>query len=327
MPRPAWERMRSVLPLRGTAFGRHGQHSHVGSALWHADTPLAISLPSKQRLAAPPGSARLDHSRSHCSQSRGTRAPLLVLITIASFLPSAGCRSGGGERRWFERKPGGEELAARALEGRTADERRRNVIDLAESKDAQADWAVKTFDSIARTDVDATVRCAAIGGLSKSADQRSVTSLIKITEAIDGDGPDVKRAAPVVRWDAIRLLARIVDRHTYEELQRPDIVRCLIERAKSDVDRNVRLTAIDTLAYFAEQPIPSCLVECLDSDDFAIRNAAEKSLIALTGATHQHDADAWRTWLASHPDPFAEAGKSPPELQNRKTAERSWWPW
>lgn len=218
-------------------------------------------------------------------------------------------------------------LAARALEGQTADERRQNVIALAESDDAGADWAIKTFDSIARTDVDATVRCAAIGGLAQSADQRSVSTLIRITEAAEADGPAVKKAAPVVRWDAIRLLARIVDRHSYEEPQRPEIVRCLMERAKSDTDRNVRLVAIDTLAYFAEPQIPGCLVECLETDDFAIRNAAEKSLIALTGATNQHDADAWRTWLAAHPDPFAEAGKQPPELANRKTAERTWWPW
>ena len=270
--------------------------------------PLAISLPSKRRLAVP---------------------PRFLVIAFFSCIPLiTGCRSkDAGESGWFAREADGETLAARALEGQTADERRRNVIALAESDDAGADWAIKTFDSIARTDVDATVRCAAIGGLGKSADHRSVSTLVKITEAIDADGSDVKKAAPVVRWDAIRLLAVIVDRHTYQEPQRPDIVRCMMERAGTDADRNVRLTAIDTLAYFAEPQIPGCLVECLDADDFAIRNAAEKSLIALTGATNQHDADAWRTWLAAHPDPFAGAGKSPPELENRKTAEKPWWPW
>lgn len=255
--------------------------------------------------------------------------PRSLVVAVFVVIPLiSGCRSKTtGESGWFAREADGETLAARALEGHTADERRRNVIALAESDDADADWAIKTFDSIARTDVDATVRSAAIVGLSKSADSRSVSTLIKIIEATDADGAEVKRAAPVVRWDAIRLLARIVDRHTYEESQRPGIVRCLLERAKLDADRNVRLTAIDTLAYFAEQPIPGSLVECLESDDFAVRNAAEKSLIALTGATNQHDADAWRSWLAAHPDPFAEAGRSPPELENRKTAERSWWPW
>lgn len=252
---------------------------------------------------------------------------MTAFMMTAFIVPIAGCQSDGGERRWYQRKPGGEQLAARALEGHTADERRQNVIALAESRDAGADWAIKTFDSIARTDVDATVRSAAIGGLAQSADSRSVPTLIKITEAIDADGADVKKAAPVVRWDAIRLLARIVDRHTYEESQRPEIVRCMMDRAAGDGDRNVRMTAIDTLAYFAEPQIPGRLVECLEVDDFAVRNAAENSLIALTGATNQHDADAWRTWLAAHPDPFAEAGRSPPDLENRKTAERSWWPW
>jgi len=246
---------------------------------------------------------------------------------VAMLAASSGCGSGKSDRRWFDRNPSGEQLAAQALEGKTAHERRESVIALAESRDAGADWAIKTFDAIARTDVDATVRSAAITGLGSSADSRSVPTLIKVIDAVEADGSDVKKAAPVVRWDAIRLLARIVDRHTYEESQRPAIVQCLIERAKSEPDRNVRLCAIDTLAYFAERPIPECLVECLEVDDFAVRNAAEKSLIALTGATNQHDADAWRTWLAAHPDPFADAGKTPPGLGEEKSASRSWWPW
>lgn len=247
---------------------------------------------------------------------------------MALGLLSVGCRSReAGESGWFASKASGEQLAARALEGKTPDERRQAVIGLSNSRDADADWAIKTFDAIARTDVDATVRSASIIGLGRSADSRSVPTLIKIVEAVDADGTNVKKAAPVVRWDAMRLLARIVDRHTYEESQRPEIVRCLMDRARNEPDRNVRLTAIDTLAYFAESQIPPCLVECLESEDFAVRNAAEKSLIALTGATNQHDPDAWRGWLASHPDPFADAGKSPPELESRKSEGRSLWPW
>ena len=41
------------------------------------------------------------------------------------------------------------------------------------------------------------------------------------------------------------------------------------------------------------------------------KTAKEWRLIALTGVTHNYDANEWESWLASAADPFARAGQKP----------------
>jgi HEAT repeat protein len=211
-----------------------------------------------------------------------------------------------------------------ALEGKTPDERRKGVNGLADCGDGTSDWAVKAFDSIARSDPDAMVRCAAIRALQPTCGAQTVPTLLKLMAGDSSSTEDVRQAPAVVRWEAAKVLLLLVDGFRYDEAQRAELVAGLLDRLKNDADRNVRLTVTDTLAYFAQQPIPEALINAMETDDFAQQHAAEQSLIALTGTTHHHDADAWRTWLAEHPDPFEKAGQTPPELQQ---AEKSWWQW
>ena len=268
-----------------------------------------------------------DDAQSVVVRIHSRAIPFAVACLFAALAPSLACNSDNNDQRWFAKRESGSDAVDLALEGKTADERRRGTAALADSRDAGADWALKAFDAIARTDVDAMVRVAAIRGLSRTADARCIPTLVKLLDSADAEANDVRKAPPVVRWDAAKLLLQVVDRYHYEEAQRPEIVRCLLDRAAKEADRNVRMTCIDTLAYFAENRIPPVLVDCLEAEDFAVRHAAERSLITLTGATHNHDADAWRSWLAAHPDPFAEAGKTPPEIAQQKPAKKALWPW
>ena len=101
------------------------------------------------------------------------------------------------------------------------------------------------------------------------------------------------------------------------------IVQTLLDRLGKDPDRNVKLSVIETLAHFPQRPVAGALIDAMDSDDYAIKHAAERSLVALTGTTHDHDAAAWRQWLAATDDPFKDAGKlSPDSLEPRK---KRWW--
>lgn len=260
--------------------------------------------------------------RLQFSASRGA-----ILVTVlahwAVVFLSCGCSS----TSWtlFKRRPSSQTCLDLALEGETADERRRGVNGLASGSDATSEWVVKVFDTVARTDTAPMVRSAALRGLSLSASAGSVPTAIRILNSTKMRYRDVRPAPAVVRQEAARLLLEIVDRYAYDELQRSKIVDVLLDRLRNDPDRAVRLTSIDTLAYFAQRPIPSVLIGVMESDDFAVRHAAEQALIALTGVTRHHDPDAWRAWLADQDDPFEHAGETPAELA--RDGGHHWWPW
>jgi len=212
-----------------------------------------------------------------------------------------------------------------ALDGKTADERRSGVNGLADSDVGTTDWARKAFDSIARTDTNPMVRCAALRGLARSPRSDDVPTLVKIIRSQETKFDDVRPAPAVVRWSAAKNLLAIIDRYLYAESQRKEIVDCLLERLSKDDDRNVRLVVIDALAYFAEAPIPPALVAAMRVDDYSVQHACEKSLISLTGMSHDHDPDAWSAWLASTPDPFSAAGRL--AVQEPPPAKDPLWPW
>jgi hypothetical protein len=249
-----------------------------------------------------------------------------LVLGLAAAICLGGCSS-AKHRDWSLRRKSSKYWLELALEARQPDERRAGVNGLANSREATTDWAIKVFDTIARTDTDVMVRCAAVRALSASAGADSVPTLLKLLESGRGRVPGVRRAPGPVRWEAAKLLLTIVDSQSYDETQRQQIVDTLLERLAWDDDRNVRLTAIDALAYFAQRPIPTALIGVMEEDDFTAKHAAEEALIALTGKTHHHDPIAWREWLGATDDPFAGAGTAPPDLLQVKRAPRWEWPW
>ncbi len=236
-----------------------------------------------------------------------------------------GCSSSRGGR-WFQRPKTSHDYLDMALEAPGADDRRKGIMGLAASRDGKSDWAMKVYDTVARTDRDSMVRCAAIRAMSPAAGADQVPTLLKLLESTAQRMADCRSAPGPVRWEAAKLLLVVVRDFSYQESQRPQIVKTLLDRLARDPDRNVRLTAIETLSYFAETPIPGALVDALEDEDFAIQNAAEQSLIALTGHTHDHDARAWRKWLSETKDPFAEAGQTPAGA-SAKSSKWGEWPW
>jgi HEAT repeat protein len=184
---------------------------------------------------------------------------------------------------------------------------------------------MKVYDTIARTDRSAVVRCAAIAAMTPRGGPRQVPTALKLLSSKDVTAPETRMAPASVRWEAAKLLDAIVARYDYQESQRPLIVRTLLDCLSRDPDRQVRLSAIGTLAYFAEAPVPQALIDVLDEEDFAFRHAAEMSLVDLTGMTHDYDSRRWRAWLESTDDPFERAGATPESMQEKQT---SWnWGW
>lgn len=250
-----------------------------------------------------------------------------ALFCIAFLVPA--CSRNPADKS-FSKPKTSKQFLDMALEASTPDERRRGVVGLSHSSDGQTDWAMKVYDTIARTDRDTMVRTTAVGAMWPQANSEQVPTLLKIMQSDTQRFDDVKPAGGALRWAAAKVLLGIVNDVRYEEhQQRREIVKVLLERLSKDPDRNVKLTIIETLSYFAEQPIPMALADVMQENDFAIQCAAERSLIALTGETHHHDSAEWKKWLAQTKDPFEKAGQIP-EGATASDKPRKWkweWPW
>jgi hypothetical protein len=250
-------------------------------------------------------------------------SPLVLFVAATAFC--VGCSS-SRHGAWFKKPKTSQDWLDMALEAKTADERREGVIGLSQTRDGTSDWAMMVYDTVARTDTDPMVRCAAIRAMAAWAGSPQVTTALKLLHGSVTAAPDVRPAPGPVRWEAAKMLLAVAREGGYEESQREEIVKTLLDRIVRDQDRLVRLTAIDTLAFFPQNPVPAALVDVIETEeDFALQHAAEKSLIVLTGTTHHHDATAWRKWLADTPNPFEHNGEMPAELATQD--KRSPWQW
>jgi hypothetical protein len=251
---------------------------------------------------------------------------LVGFIGVAGTLCQGGCSSSRGQSWLASLRPKSSKYwLDMALDSEYPDDRRRGVVGLAESSGATAPWAIKVYDTIARTDSDAMVRCAALRALLKVPGEDQVSTALKLLNSGDVRYEDVRKASAPVRWGAATLLLAVVQNNAYREDQHTEIVDVLLARLGREKDNNVRLTLIDALAYFPERPVLIALVGALGDENFAVQHAAEMSLVALTGVTHRCDPDAWRQWLAQADDPFAHAGETPQELQAERDKPR--WDW
>lgn len=247
---------------------------------------------------------------------RGT----VVVLLIACF-GAAGC-SRQAKRQWKYRSL---DLAMQTalpedLSRSNPDERREAVARLAESGDYARQEVFPVLDAVARTDPVSQIRCIAIRGLSRYRDDRPVGTLLAILQA-SKPGDKALPADDDVRWEVLHALLELDQRNALDESQRAMVRDLAIRLAEFDPSRNVRVTATELLGCFKDRAVLSPLIRLVRDKDFAIAERAELSLIALTGTTHDFDADAWEKWLANTPDPFARAGQVP---QTTRPAPPSW---
>lgn len=251
---------------------------------------------------------------------------IVATICIGLTLGATGCNK-SNKRDWRpDSMRSGDEWMQMALESQQPDERRRGVVGLAQSRDASTDWALKVYDTVARSDIDPSVRCAALRAMEEIADPSSQATAIAIMQCGDKPVDGVVKAPGSVRWGAARVLHAIAQKNAGDFASTPPgELTALIDVAKGDSDHHVRITAIDTLGFYRVKSVPPALVDVLEDDDFAIRRAAESSLVALTGVTHHYDADAWRAWLSKTGDPFAQAGQKPEGWES--SGDKPKWDW
>jgi HEAT repeat protein len=244
------------------------------------------------------------------------------LLLVASLAVTTGC-SGKSKRRWEFRSH--EEMLQAALPEKLdeshPDERRDAVARLAEGNRVTDDDVFHVLDAVARTDPVTQIRCIAIRGLARYEDDRPVETLLAVLRAQEGSDQALP-ADDQVRWEAARALMLIEKRGAIGEPRQEDVLDVFLRMADPNMTRNVRIVAIDALGSFKDRRVFPVLIRSLRDEDFAIAERAENSLIALTGVTHQYDADAWEKWVANTAEPFAHAGETP-EFEH--DAGPSWW--
>lgn len=243
----------------------------------------------------------------HCDLRAGRTLPAAVIL-IAATLLSTGC-SDRQKRAWKPRSA--EENYRLALESPLGDERRDAVCRIAESGYVTSEDAFHVLDAAARTDSVQQVRCVAVRAFTRYSDPRPVPTLLAILQA----SPESKEALPAgadVRWEAAGALLEFSRKGMLSPQQTDEARDVYIRLLDSDPSRNVRVIAAEALGTFLDVRVLKPLISALREEDFALADRAERSLIALTGTTHDYDADAWEKWLANTPSPFANAGRIPP---------------
>jgi len=257
-------------------------------------------MADRQRVPASPGAAKYV-SRN----SRGRFCSVACVLAVAFM--AAGC-SDAQKRRWVYRSP--EWNFSTALESDDADRRRDAVTRIAESSYVDSDEAFAVLDTVARTDTVTQIRCIAIRAFARYDDARPVATLLTILGA-EKTGRDALPADAHVRWEIAATLRTLAGKDVLKPPQHAMVRDVLIKLLESDPSRNVRIEAIKGLARFKDRQVLLPLIRALRSDDFALADQAERSLIALTGTTHYYDADAWEKWVAATADPFERAGRMP----------------
>lgn len=200
-----------------------------------------------------------------------------------------------------------QQRAIEALQADNPDDRRKQFEKIVGEQVASAEWAVKLFASVARTDRDAQVRCIAIKGLRQAGDERVVEPLLMILN--HREFPEkVVPPQPEVRWEATEAIQHMSELDAIPKERREWAQRTLVRLVTEDPDRNVRIWAARGLGNYPHPDVLTALIRALEvnANDFGVRYEAENSLERLTGRRNNYDPDAWREWLAKNPDPFVK---------------------
>jgi HEAT repeat protein len=242
----------------------------------------------------------------------------LFICLLTPTLLSSGCTQ-QDKRPWIYRSP--EQNYKTALESESGDQRRDAVVRIAESTYYDADPAFAVLDTLARTDPVVQVRCIAIRAFAHYKDARPIPALLTILQAKPGSDQALPADADI-RWETVQALLMLTRRGVLGDDQRPVLRDILIKFVESDPSRSVRITSAEGLGEIKDREVFAPLIRLLRNKDFGIADQAERSLIRLTGVTHDYDANAWEAWVASTQDPFAHAGETP---VTTRPAGPTWW--
>ncbi len=207
------------------------------------------------------------------------------------------------------------------------DLRREAVAKIADSKEAQREWAIKGYVAIALLESDAQARCVAIRALGETGDPRAVETCLKIVNFENHEPEDVRPPEAVTRWDAMLVLAQRAEAGGVPAESADALRATFIDHLAHDDDRDVRAAAARGLGACRHNESIEALIAGLRDRDFPVVAACENSLVRLTGETHQCNAREWEAWFRDNaPHAFAKAGQIPESRRKPQVGmlKKSW---
>lgn len=208
-----------------------------------------------------------------------------------------------------------------ALEGPLPDERREAVNHIALTRYLTHQVVLVGLDTIARTDTSDQVRSSALIALTQSGDPSAVETYLAIL-APEASPRQARTASALLRRDALAGAVVLLRNGELPDEWHPVLREAAIEFLVNDRHRDIRINAARALGFLPDSQVLEPLIAALNQRDFGVVYQSERSLMRLTGFTFDHDAIAWREWLASNQEPFAEAGRLDYQLEPK---EKNWW--
>jgi HEAT repeat protein len=194
------------------------------------------------------------------------RATVLVICVMLT-----GCSTAGK----VDRKASG-------LDSTNADIRRETAIELGTTRVRNRkvrDNLVRRLSVQAQSDADPLTRSAALTAVAV----QDGASGVELAKKMRTD-PD-----PMVRWDAVKLLARSRD---------ASAAKVLVEVANAERDENTRREAVKGLGNYKDPEVISTLIERLRDPHLSVAHAARESLIRISGGADMGmSAEAWKKQL------------------------------
>lgn len=172
------------------------------------------------------------------------------------------------------------------LYSKDPDTRRLAIYELSDHPFGRRKPYIDGYAIMARDDVDATVRAAAIRALNRARASANTATYIR---ALNDENE-------WVRIEAAKALANIPDPKSVADLIK------LMSDGKQN--RDVRIASADALRSFPQSDVAQALIRVLNDRDFGVSWQARQSLNLLTGEDFKYDQTAWLKYLTTTANPF-----------------------
>jgi len=173
------------------------------------------------------------------------------------------------------------DMVTRMEDTKSADNRRRGILELASFDFGQTELYAKRYRQIAQSDPDFTVRAAAIRALNWSRNKPAIPIFVAA----------MSDTSELVRWQAAKALVNIPDASAITVL-----TKTVSNEAES---KNVRIAAAQALRHYNDPAAARALVATLNGKDFGVAWTARHSLVTIVGKDFRYDERAWLESLST----------------------------
>ena len=178
--------------------------------------------------------------------------------------------------------------AARLFD-KNPDKRREAIYMLSDNGFGRREPYTKYYAHMAESDMDPTVRAAALRALNRCRDGKFTAIYVSA----------LNDPSPWVRLEAAKALANIPDPKSV-----PGLIKLLADTQQT---RDIRVAAADGLRAYQTSDVAQALIRVLTDRDFGVAWQARQSLNLMTAQDYAYDQTKWLNFLTQNVKPFVGA--------------------